>query len=411
MVDTPGIGLVTMLVTGDQRQRLGDMAGHTSVVDAKASSHAADAFDLAQMQAQPADARAEAKAKRSRRSWVGRAEAAVVRPFEGAEGAKAKQPKPAKKGRPSLGGPELKLPSLRRSKAPKAPKAPKVAEAPEAAEAQKQPKPAKKGRPSLGGPELKLPSLGRSKAPKAPKAARSSRSLQEGPPEPGWSRAEAALLRPQEARARDVRAAPVQPEPVAPARSRAATPKPPVAPTAPATPPAPAPPAAASAGARSPDAARGPRQRRRPQCRSRRRPEAPAAQEPPAPPPVPEVKPFDPFADDAPEPSVEVVAHDVPEPPPAAPEPPAPEILGARRARGRVEIVRDDVGGRAGGRATGAAPTASVEPEHVEGIRDDGSSRVNVKPIETVSAMELLMQRGRGAGPPRAGSLGHGARR
>ena len=28
----------------------------------------------------------------------------------------------------------------------------------------------------------------------------------------------------------------------------------------------------------------------------------------------------------------------------------------------------------------------------MEGIRDDGSSRVNVKPIETVSAMELLMQ-------------------
>ena len=27
-----------------------------------------------------------------------------------------------------------------------------------------------------------------------------------------------------------------------------------------------------------------------------------------------------------------------------------------------------------------------------EGIRDDGSSRVNVKPIETVSAMELLMR-------------------
>ena len=28
----------------------------------------------------------------------------------------------------------------------------------------------------------------------------------------------------------------------------------------------------------------------------------------------------------------------------------------------------------------------------MEGVRDDGSSRVHVKPIETVSAMELLMR-------------------
>ena len=66
----------------------------------------------------------------------------------------------------------------------------------------------------------------------------------------------------------------------------------------------------------------------------------PVAQEPPAQPPVPEVKPFDPFAADAPEPSVEVVGHDEPEPEPEAPEPPAPEIM--EREVPDVEIVRDD---------------------------------------------------------------------
>ncbi len=130
-----------MLATGERRQRLGDMAGHTSVVDAKASGQAADAFDIAPMQAQPAGARAaepaKAKSSRPKPGWAG-AEAAVVRPLEGAQGAEAgggvragggAQAGKGKKGRPSLGGPELKLPSFGRSKAPKAPKAAKPREA------------------------------------------------------------------------------------------------------------------------------------------------------------------------------------------------------------------------------------------------------------------------------------------
>ncbi len=200
-------------------------------------------------------------------------------------------------------------------------------------------------------------------------------------------------------------------EPVAPAATpRAARyPEPPVAPSR-RRPPSrcPRPEAACSL---APPAARS--RPWPPSPRQPRRLEPPAAQQPPAPPPVPEVKPFDPFAEDAPEPSVEVVAHDVPRAP----------ARSARTARARDHAARC-AGGRDRPREsadeppapapdpTGApsrqpplsraavATRAEVEPEHVEGIRDDGSSRVNVKPIETVSAMELLMQRGRGAGPP-----------
>jgi hypothetical protein len=139
---------------------------------------------------------------------------------------------------------------------------------------------------------------------------------------------------------------------------------------------------------------------------------------------VPEVKPFDPFAEDAPEPSVEVVGHghDERAPEPPAPEPPAPEIM--RSEAPDVEVIRDEAMPEppapepmrpsipavpppppaeeplspAAARPAPAEPEPAPrpepdpEPEHVDGIRDDGSSRVNVKPIETVSAMELLMQ-------------------
>ncbi|HYI36694.1 MAG TPA: RDD family protein, partial [Thermoleophilaceae bacterium] len=133
VIDLPGIGLVAMLGSGDRRQRLGDMVAHTSVVDASGPDLAQmDAFDAAHLNAQATPVEAEPKPA-----------------------------KPAKSGRPSLGGPELKMPSFGRSKTPKEPKAPK------------EPKPAKSaksGRPSLGGPELKMPSFGRSKTPKEPKA-------------------------------------------------------------------------------------------------------------------------------------------------------------------------------------------------------------------------------------------------
>ena len=66
------------------------------------------------------------------------------------------------------------------------------------------------------------------------------------------------------------------------------------------------------------------------------------------------------------------------EAPAPEPAPPAPEPLPAARGHPPPESKPD------------RAP--APEPEHVEGIRDDGSSRVNVKPIETVSAMELLMR-------------------
>jgi len=289
VVDMPVIGLIVMLVTGDKRERLGDMAARTSIVDANATDRAPDAFDLAPLQAEPV----APKAKRSR---------------------------------PSLGGPALKLPSFGRSKAPGAPEAPEPAKA-------------KKGRPTLGGPELKLPSFGRKKA-KAPAF-----------PGPATPVPEEIVTEPE---------APVGESPVA-------QPEP-----LPASPPE----------------------------------------------PVPEVKPFDPFAEDAPEPSVEVVAYGEPEPEPDAPELPAPEIM--QRDEPEVEIVRDDPADEPPAPEP-MTPTLPAEPppaaaeyeqplepepepepetepepesesEHVEGIRDDGSSRVNVKPIETVSAMELLMR-------------------
>ena len=336
VIDTFGIGLLVMLGTGDKRQRLGDIAARTSVVDADGADAAgADAFDAAHLHArtsapEPAAApEPEAKPKRSR---------------------------------PGLGGPELKMPSFGRSKAPKAPKAPKEPKPVKAAKV-------KSGRPSLGGPELKMPSFGRSKAPKAPKEPKPAKEKKGRPslggPElkmPSFGRKKNQIVMPE----------PAAPEP----EQHVPEPEAPVMPE-------------------------------------------PVAQEPPAQPPVPEVKPFDPFAADAPEPSVEVVGHGEPEPEPEAPEPPAPEIM--EREVPDVEIVRDDppaeppapepmrpsipavppppadeplpaAAEHEPDRQPEPEPEVDPEPQHVDGVRDDGSSRVHVKPIETVSAMELLMR-------------------
>ncbi len=312
VVDMTGIGLLVMLRSGDQRQRLGDMFAHTSVMDVKtAEGEMADSFDVAPLQAEPA-----APAAKPKRSRPGLGGPELKLPSFGRSKApkEPKEPKPAKekKGRPGLGGPELKLPSFGRSKAPKEPKEPKPAKE-------------KKGRPSLGGPELKLPSFGRKKH------------------KPTFPEPEPFTFAPE-------------PEPE-PAQEHAPEPA-------------------------------------------------------PEPEPEPEVKPFDPFAADAPEPSVEVVAHDEPEPEPSpeAPEPPAPEIMQGDGPD--IEIIRDDVPEEPPAPRPAPptppeplpaaqhspppepqqAPAPTPEPEHVEGIRDDGSPRVNVKPVETVSAMELLMR-------------------
>lgn len=322
VVDTPGIGLVAMLVTGDKRQRLGDMAARTSVVDGQSlgvPTAQMDAFDAAHAHS-----------------------TALTQPSEPAEA------KP-KRSRPGLGGPELKMPSFGRSKAPKAPKAAKAAKAPKAP---------KQGRPTLGGPELKMPSFGRSKTPKAAKAPKPAK---EGRPTLGGPE----IKMPSFGRRKQKPVAPPEPEEFAPA-------------------PAPAP--------------------------------DPMPVEPIVADPEPEIQ-IDPFSEAAPEPVVEVVSHGEPEPEPEADVPAEPEIMSQDVPD--VEIVREipeeppapdvapprvPVPAAASRPLIPAIPAIEIEPEpesgrepdpepeHVEGIRDDGSSRVHVKPIETVSAMELLMR-------------------
>ena len=158
VIDTLGIGLLVMLGTGDKRQRLGDIAARTSVVDAHGAEAAGvDAFDAAHLHARTpapepaASPEPEAKPKRSR---------------------------------PGLGGPELKMPSFGRSKAPKGPSPRRSPSRPRS----------KSGRPSLGGPELKMPSFGRSKAPKAPKEPK-PREGEVRPAVAGWPGAEDAVVR------------------------------------------------------------------------------------------------------------------------------------------------------------------------------------------------------------------------
>lgn len=268
VVDMPIIGLGVMLATGDKRQRLGDIAAHTEVVDA-AAAPAADAFDVADLQVAPA-------------------------------------PPDAKRSRRTLGGPELKLPSFKRSKAAKAPKSPKPQ------------KEKKAGRPTLGGPEIKLPSLRRRKK-------------------------EPVFFEPE----------PETPEPF----TRQPEPEPP----APA-PPAPAPPAPEPSV----------------EVVGQDRP-VPAIEEPE--PPAPSI-----MEGDAPE--VEVVPSDVTPDQPPAPEPLPPSIPAVPAIE--PEPPAEEPLPAAAQQPPG--PAEEPEPQHVDGVRDDGSSRVNVKPIETVSAMDLLMR-------------------
>jgi uncharacterized RDD family membrane protein YckC len=361
VVDIPMIGLLVMLATGDKRQRVGDIAAHTSVVDAETAVDPAsiDAFDAAHHHANAFNPPEDEKPKRSRRSLggpelkmpsFGRSKAPKQpKPAEAAQAPEAPEPpEPTKPGRRSLGGPELKMPSFGRAKGPEEPKPVKAA---------KTPKPAKSGRPSLGGPELKMPSFGRSKGPKPDKPAKAPKPAKSGRPTLGGPE----LKMPSFGR-----------------RKQKPAPPPPVAMPAPAVP----------------------------------EPEAVQPTPAPEPDPVPEVTPFDPFRENAPEPSVEVVSHDEPAPEPE--EAREPEIM-ARQDVPEVEVMRPEPEQPpAPMPAPPAAPPPAAgrpvipaiepqseapgpeepdpEPEHVEGVRDDGSSRVHVKPIETVSAMELLMR-------------------
>ncbi len=87
LVDLPAVGLIAMIASGDTRQRLGDRAAQTMVVDAGLTPDAADPTAEAMgMRAAPSVPDPAAKAKRSR---------------------------------PSLGGPEIRLPKLPRLSRPK----------------------------------------------------------------------------------------------------------------------------------------------------------------------------------------------------------------------------------------------------------------------------------------------------
>jgi uncharacterized RDD family membrane protein YckC len=414
-LDLPLVGLVAMLVSGDRRQRLGDVAAATMVVDANSESPAGSMAETAQLEPVGEMTEVLPKAKRSRPSLGGPAlklpsfgrskkspaamddspaempvapvampvppvampdapvaampEAPVAMPDLPAAAmpeAPVAAPK-SKSSRPTLGGPELKMPSFGRRK--KAKKAATVADAPAA--------PAKptSSRPTLGGPELKMPSFGRSK--KAKKAAAA-----EAPAAPGKPK-----------NSRPTLGGPELKLPSFGRRKRAQAPA--SEPTLPAVPqPAAAPVAAV--------------------------PEL-----------LPEAPSFDPYSAEAPAASVEVVrpddepdrrefnaevnerlegrAPDVrvlpPEPEPAAPAPqpvasPAPTRPPAIPG-GPVPAV--SVTGPEDPPVPEPAPTAAAElpaPEPSEAIRDDGSPELHVKPIETVSPMELLMQETQGRDKP-----------
>ncbi len=140
VVDLPVIGLIAMMASGDRRQRLGDMAAETHVVEAAAHPVRSDfSADTHRLDPQVPAAFAEPSDEKSRRP------------------------------RRSLGGPELKLPKLGRSRTPKQRKPVALAAVlpsfPVAEPAAERPKP---GRRTLGGPELKLPKLGRRRSRPAP---------------------------------------------------------------------------------------------------------------------------------------------------------------------------------------------------------------------------------------------------
>lgn len=315
LLDLPVVGLIAMIASGDSRQRLGDRAAGTMVVDAEAPTTEADPM-------------------------------AEALPRKPAPSAPSPAPKPAR-SRPSLGGPEIKmpkLPSFGRSRSPKADPVSAVADA--------EPKP-KRSRPSLGGPEIKMPSFGRKKKP---------------PVDPAPAGAAAAAIQSPSAVAR---AAGPGPEPVPDSKS------------------------------------------------------IPAAEPVPDSESIPALKPFDPFAADAPSPTIEVLRpedelkpdseetlpeaqlpddHEVPdiqvvrdrdrdpEPPPrrvpaipAIPDPPADQPLTPAAS---AQVPEEPASAK-----SGEAPAVPEPPVVMsDAVRDDGSPRLNVKPIETISPLELLMQ-------------------
>lgn len=118
VVDLPVIGLIAMMASGDRRQRLGDMAADTHVVDAETASGQSDLTSTDTTEIHPA----------------------VPAAFSGQSASKPKR------SRPGLGGPEIKLPKLGR---------PGKAKPLTAAKAKTG------GRRTLGGPEIKLPTFGR----------------------------------------------------------------------------------------------------------------------------------------------------------------------------------------------------------------------------------------------------------
>jgi uncharacterized RDD family membrane protein YckC len=177
------LGLVAMIASGDRRQRLGDMAAGTVVADASAVASEAPTETLSPRAGvfHPRDLDA----------------AGHDAPTEQLPAAAPAQPAPAeepKKTRKTLGGPEIKLPKLRMPRMSKGPalRMPKLGRKPKdpvtaqaAPPAPAEPK-QKKGRRSLGGPELKLPaflkkdlSFGRGK--KDPEPARRPATLPEPP--------------------------------------------------------------------------------------------------------------------------------------------------------------------------------------------------------------------------------------
>jgi hypothetical protein len=150
------------------------------------------------------------------------------------------------------------------------------------------------------------------------------------------------------------------------------------------------------------------------------------------------------FDDSAPAPDVEVIRPEEPEP--AAEPETAPDFGYAAESAPDVQVVPRQPEPEAPARRAPAMPAPPVEravppappasaatpapqparppipaveapeltaseeapepatPEHLDGVRDDGSPRVSVKPIETVSAMDLLMQEAEGRDDPEQGS-------
>ena len=322
LFDLPVVGLLAMIASGERRQRLGDRAAQTMVVDADSAMDGGDSMAETLPDKTATAAPQTAKPRRSR---------------------------------PSLGGPQIRMPKRPTfSRSRKAKPVSAVADAPAESKSPAVPDAKPRGsRRTLGGPEIKLPTLRRKKSP-----------------------------------------------------LRAVEPAPAVDPPPEAQSPAPA--------ARAPIPVLT---------------QTPEAEAVPQAEPVPEIKPFDPFDADAPSPTIEVVRPgEEPEPGPQEPLPEAtvpedeevPDVQVVRDPEYAPEPLRAPAIPAIPAPAIPAIPQlpaeqplspaasanlpevtvpggeeASVPEAPIElsgAVRDDGSSRLNVKPIETVSPLELLMQ-------------------